>query len=38
MWAVEKARDYLEKAGFRRVVTKTLPHDFQNNFCIVSKE
>jgi SAM-dependent methyltransferase len=37
MWGEEKARAYLKEAGFSGVVTKTLPHDFQSNFYIVSK-
>jgi len=37
MWGEEKAREYLERAGFRAVETKRLEHDIQNNWYIVRK-
>lgn len=38
MWGEEKAREMLAQAGFGEVVTKKLPHDFQNNFYIIRKQ
>ncbi len=37
MWGEEKARQMLAEAGFGEVVTKKLPHDFQNNFYLIRK-
>ncbi len=37
MWGEEKAREMLREAGFTGVTVKQLPHDFQNNFFIVTK-
>ena len=37
MWGVEKAEEYLRKAGFTQVDIKNLPHDFQNSYFIVRK-
>jgi 2-polyprenyl-3-methyl-5-hydroxy-6-metoxy-1,4-benzoquinol methylase len=37
MWGEEKARDYLQRAGFRSVEVKTLAHDVQNNWYIARK-
>lgn len=37
MWGVEKAEEYLRKAGFTTVDIKNLPHDFQNSYFIVRK-
>jgi len=37
MWGEEKAREYLEKAGFRSVATNRLEHDIQNNWYVVRK-
>jgi len=37
MWGEEKTREYLEKAGFRRVETHQLAHDIQNNWYVVRK-
>jgi ubiquinone/menaquinone biosynthesis C-methylase UbiE len=37
MWGVEKAKEYLRKAGFTQVDIKNLPHDFQNSYFIVRK-
>jgi 2-polyprenyl-3-methyl-5-hydroxy-6-metoxy-1,4-benzoquinol methylase len=37
MWGEEMTRDYLERAGFRSIVTHRLPHDFQNNWYVVTK-
>jgi 2-polyprenyl-3-methyl-5-hydroxy-6-metoxy-1,4-benzoquinol methylase len=37
MWGEEKAREYLERAGFRSVETKSLAHDIQNNWYVVRK-
>ncbi len=37
MWGVEKAKEYLRKAGFTTVDIKNLPHDFQNSYFIVRK-
>ncbi len=38
MWGVEKAKQYLRKAGFTTVDIKNLPHDFQNSYFIVRKD
>lgn len=38
MWGVEKAEEYLRKAGFTKVDIKNLPHDFQNSYFIVRKD
>ena len=38
MWGEEKARQYLEAAGFRSVETNQLPHDIQNNWYVVKKD
>ncbi len=37
MWGEEKAREYLEKAGFKSIVTNQLAHDIQNNWYVVKK-
>ena len=37
MWGEEKARDYLQKVGFRSVETHRLAHDIQNNWYVVRK-
>ena len=37
MWGEEKAREYLQKAGFRSVETENLAHDIQNNWYLVRK-
>ncbi len=37
MWGEEKTREYLEKAGFRRIETHQLKHDIQNNWYVVRK-
>jgi 2-polyprenyl-3-methyl-5-hydroxy-6-metoxy-1,4-benzoquinol methylase len=37
MWGEEKAREYLQKAGFRSIETNQLAHDFQNNWYVVRK-
>jgi hypothetical protein len=34
MWSGEMALQRPARAGFGEVVTKKLPHDFQNNFII----
>jgi len=38
MWGRERALEMLEDAGFADVEIKRLPHDFQNDFYIASKE
>ncbi len=38
MWGREKALAMLEEAGFTDVEIKRLPHDFQNDFYIATKE
>jgi len=35
MWGEEKTREYLQRAGFRSVVTHRLAHDIQNNYYVV---
>ncbi len=37
MWGEEKAREYLQKAGFRSIETNQLAHDIQNNWYVVRK-
>jgi 2-polyprenyl-3-methyl-5-hydroxy-6-metoxy-1,4-benzoquinol methylase len=37
MWGEEMTRDYLERAGFRSIITHRLAHDFQNNWYVVTK-
>jgi 2-polyprenyl-3-methyl-5-hydroxy-6-metoxy-1,4-benzoquinol methylase len=37
MWGEEKAREYLQRAGFRSVETHQLAHDIQNNWYVVRK-
>jgi 2-polyprenyl-3-methyl-5-hydroxy-6-metoxy-1,4-benzoquinol methylase len=37
MWGEEKARQMLGEAGFTGVEVTQLPHDFQNNYFIVTK-
>jgi hypothetical protein len=37
MWGEEKAREYLERAGFRSVATNRLAHDIQNNWYVAAK-
>jgi 2-polyprenyl-3-methyl-5-hydroxy-6-metoxy-1,4-benzoquinol methylase len=37
MWGEEKARKMLGEAGFTRVVVEQLPHDFANNYFVVTK-
>jgi 2-polyprenyl-3-methyl-5-hydroxy-6-metoxy-1,4-benzoquinol methylase len=37
MWGEEKAREYLQRAGFRTIETHQLTHDIQNNWYVVRK-
>ncbi|UTV30481.1 class I SAM-dependent methyltransferase [Photobacterium atrarenae] len=37
MWGEEKAREYLQRAGFSSVIKNELAHDIQNNWYIVRK-
>jgi 2-polyprenyl-3-methyl-5-hydroxy-6-metoxy-1,4-benzoquinol methylase len=37
MWGEEKTREYLQKAGFRSIITRRLAHDIQNNWYVVTK-
>ena len=37
MWGEEKAREYLQKAGFGSIETRRLAHDIQNNWFVVMK-
>jgi ubiquinone/menaquinone biosynthesis C-methylase UbiE len=37
MWGEEKAREYLQKAGFGSIETNTLSHDIQNNWYVIHK-
>jgi 2-polyprenyl-3-methyl-5-hydroxy-6-metoxy-1,4-benzoquinol methylase len=37
MWGEEMTRDYLERAGFRSIVTHRLAHDIQNNWYVMTK-
>jgi len=37
MWGEEKAREYLEKAGFKSIETNQLAHDIQNNWYVARK-
>jgi 2-polyprenyl-3-methyl-5-hydroxy-6-metoxy-1,4-benzoquinol methylase len=37
MWGEEKAKEMLEEAGFKAVEVRQLPHDFTNNYFIVTK-
>jgi 2-polyprenyl-3-methyl-5-hydroxy-6-metoxy-1,4-benzoquinol methylase len=37
MWGEVKTREYLERAGFRSIVTNRLAHDVQNNWYVVRK-
>lgn len=37
MWGEEKAREYLEEAGFQSVTVNKLEHDFQNNWFVVTR-
>jgi 2-polyprenyl-3-methyl-5-hydroxy-6-metoxy-1,4-benzoquinol methylase len=37
MWGEEKAREYLERAGFRSIEVHRLAHDVQNNWYVVRK-
>lgn len=37
MWGEEMAREMLDKAGFKNIEVKKLPHDFQNSFYINKK-
>jgi 2-polyprenyl-3-methyl-5-hydroxy-6-metoxy-1,4-benzoquinol methylase len=37
MWGEERAREYLQRAGFRSVETRNLAHDIQNNWYVVMK-
>ena len=37
MWGEKKTREYLERAGFRSIVTNRLAHDVQNNWYVVRK-
>jgi hypothetical protein len=37
MWREETAREILEEAGFKSVEVRQLPHDFMNNYCVVTK-
>lgn len=38
MWGEELAREMLAEAGFTKVAVERLPHDFQNNYFIVTKD
>jgi len=38
MWGRQQAREMLKTAGFGNVKIKKLPHDFQNNYFIVTKQ
>ncbi|MGE5188435.1 MAG: class I SAM-dependent methyltransferase, partial [Gemmatimonadota bacterium] len=37
MWGEERTREYLHKAGFRRVLTHRLAHDIRNHWYVVRK-
>jgi len=37
MWGEEKARQYLQMAGFRSIETKQISHDIQNNWYVIRK-
>lgn len=37
MWGEEKAREYLNKAGFKSIETNQLSHDIQNNWYVINK-
>jgi 2-polyprenyl-3-methyl-5-hydroxy-6-metoxy-1,4-benzoquinol methylase len=37
MWGEEMTRQYLERAGFRSIITHRLAHDIQNNWYVVTK-
>jgi 2-polyprenyl-3-methyl-5-hydroxy-6-metoxy-1,4-benzoquinol methylase len=37
MWGEEKTREYLQRAGFRSIMTHRLAHDIQNNWYVVRK-
>jgi hypothetical protein len=37
MWGEAMTRAYLERAGFRSIVTHRLAHDIQNNWYVVTK-
>ncbi len=37
MWGEEKAQEMLEEAGFTKVKVEQLPHDFFNNYFIITK-
>jgi 2-polyprenyl-3-methyl-5-hydroxy-6-metoxy-1,4-benzoquinol methylase len=37
MWGEEKAREMLKEAGLTEVEVKQLPHDFTNNYFIITK-
>ena len=37
MWGEEKARQYLERAGFRSIETNQLAHEIQNNWYVIRK-
>ncbi len=37
MWGQEKAQELLNEAGFTQVEIQQQPHDFQNDYYIVSK-
>ncbi|MEN8174864.1 MAG: class I SAM-dependent methyltransferase [Pseudomonadota bacterium] len=37
MWGEEKAREYLDRAGFSSVETNELAHDIQNNWYVVRR-
>jgi len=37
MWGEEKTREYLQRAGFRSIVTHEVAHDIQNNWYVVRK-
>jgi hypothetical protein len=38
MWGVQKAREMLGEAGFTKVEVEQLPHDFANNYFVVTKD
>ncbi|MGH9196131.1 MAG: class I SAM-dependent methyltransferase, partial [Acidimicrobiia bacterium] len=37
MWGEQKTREYLQRAGFRSIITHRLAHDIQNNWYVVTK-
>jgi hypothetical protein len=37
MWGERLTREYLNKAGFVKIVTNKLKHDFMNNWYVIHK-